>query len=48
MKYQIPDELQSYFGSDANKYDTDNDGLSDYEECIILAKICSERTIQSN
>lgn len=32
----IPDELESYFGSDPTKLDTDGDGLTDYEESVIL------------
>lgn len=33
---KIPDDLESYFGSNSQKNDSDNDGLNDYEECIIL------------
>lgn len=33
---RIPDDLESYFGSNPMKKDTDADGLSDYQECIVL------------
>ena len=35
-KDNIPDEMESYFGSDPTKRDTDGDGLSDYDECVVL------------
>lgn len=33
---QIPDDLEPYFGTDSGMSDTDGDGLTDYEECVIL------------
>ena len=33
---KIPDDLEGYFGTDHTKADTDGDGLSDYQECIVL------------
>ena len=32
----IPDEMEGYFGTDPFRADSDGDGLSDYQECIVI------------
>ena len=45
---QIPDDLEGYFGSDPSKADTDGDGLSDYQECIVLGTSPSKQDTDGN